>query len=64
MDLNVIHGLNKEISDKYNVIPVKEDEKNITLLGYNIKEDELDYLKFIYRKKVILRKYQKKILKK
>lgn len=55
MDLNVIHGLNKEISDKYNVIPVKEDEKNITLLGYNIKEDELDYLKFIYRKKVILR---------
>ena len=39
--------------EKYDVIPVKEDENNIYILICNIKHENLDYLKFVCRKNVV-----------
>lgn len=53
IDLKAAHCLSKEMCEMYNVIPIKEDEKNIFLLGYSVKEEEIDYLKFFFRKNVV-----------
>ena len=59
IDLKAVNCLDKEICERYNVIPVREDENNIVLLGLNVDEEQLDYLKFYCRKNIIFEKVSK-----
>lgn len=53
IDLNCIHCLSREMCEKYNVIPRNEDENNIFLLGSNVKQDEIKYMKFFFKKNIV-----------
>ena len=51
--------IDKGICERYNIIPVREDENNIFLLGFNVNEEQLDYLKFYCRKNIVFEKVSK-----
>lgn len=53
IDLKAARCLSREICQMYNVIPIKEDEKNILLIGCSINEEEINYLKFFSKKNIV-----------
>ena len=52
-DLKAAHCLSREICERYNVIPIKEDENNIFLIGCSVNEEEINYLKFFSKKNIV-----------
>lgn len=63
IDLNSIHCLSREMCEKYNVIPRNEDNENIFLLGHNVKQDEIKYLKFFFKKNIVYEEISKENFK-
>ena len=58
LDLRIAKSVNKEICNKYKILPFREDENNIFILTY-ADEDTSDYIKFLYDKEIILEKISK-----
>ena len=51
--MNAVYCLSREICERYNVIPIKEDEKNIFLIGCSLNKEEINYLKFFSKKNIV-----------
>ena len=55
VDLQVAKKINKEISEKYNIIPMREERDGILVLTSQMTEETKDYLRFVYNGKIILK---------
>ena len=53
IDIKAVQSISREICKKYNVIPLRQDKNNIYILMHKLKNDELDYLKFLCGKNII-----------
>ncbi|KFX55563.1 pilus assembly protein TapB [Clostridium botulinum] len=59
VDVSISRRISKKISDKYKVIPIKQEKNTTIVLGYEIKDEAEEYLRFIYNNKIILKEISK-----
>lgn len=55
VDLGTAKNLNKEICEKYKIIPLRESEEKIYILTYD-DENISEYISFLYKKEIVIEK--------
>ena len=58
--MKTARNLNKEICEKYKVIPIKERLNEILVLACKVTEEAKEYLGFIYNKSIVIKEIEEK----
>lgn len=53
--MQVAKKINKEISEKYKIIPIKEEKDGILVLTSKMTDESKEYLRFMYNERIILK---------
>ena len=60
IDLKTVNRFNREMCERYNVIPVREDSENIFLLSKDGEKTEEESLKFFMKKNILFERISQK----
>lgn len=53
--MQVAKRINKEVSEKYKIIPIREEKDGILVLTSKMTDESKEYLRFMYNERIILR---------